>query len=381
MRVVISSGHGLHIRGASGSPVPPQLDEVDEARRVVDAVAEILRQADVEVETFHDDTSTTQNTNLETIVNFHNSRARDLDVSVHFNAYDGSAHGTEVLYRTQEGLADRVCDAICEAGGFVNRGPKLRTDLYFLNNTDVASILIETAFCDNDEDSERYRDAFDDICHAIAETIAGEIVYPIDEDDEEEEEPRETRVDIKGAAQGDVTVLLNGQVLRHRGYGRNVVALEIKAHGDVVVNINGQDFHTKPAIPDNHCKITATVFGGSDDVNYSAYGPYDDDGNGKLLDDEGLYCALPYRFEDDERPKVRVINRATGESATASIEDVGPWNIDDEAYVFGTARPQAESGVDEKGRETNGAGIDLSPALAEKIDIDGMGEVDWEFVE
>ena len=30
---------------------------------------------------------------------------------------------------------------------------------------------------------------------------------------------------------------------------------------------------------------------------------------------------------------------------------------------------------------TNGAGIDLSPALAELIGIDGLGEVDWEFVE
>jgi hypothetical protein len=30
-RVVISSGHGLHVRGASGV-----LDEVDEARRVVE---------------------------------------------------------------------------------------------------------------------------------------------------------------------------------------------------------------------------------------------------------------------------------------------------------------------------------------------------------
>jgi hypothetical protein len=32
------------------------------------------------------------------------------------------------------------------------------------------------------------------------------------------------------------------------------------------------------------------------------------------------------------------------------------------------------------GRKTNGAGIDLSPALAEELDIDGMGKVDWEFI-
>jgi hypothetical protein len=30
------------------------------------------------------------------------------------------------------------------------------------------------------------------------------------------------------------------------------------------------------------------------------------------------------------------------------------------------------------GRTTNGAGIDLSPALAEALGIDGMGDVDWD---
>ena len=44
-RICISSGHGKYIRGASGSPVPPQLDEVDEARKVVEQIADELRCA------------------------------------------------------------------------------------------------------------------------------------------------------------------------------------------------------------------------------------------------------------------------------------------------------------------------------------------------
>ena len=40
MRVVISSGHGKHIRGASG-----YIDEVDEARKVVETVADYLRES------------------------------------------------------------------------------------------------------------------------------------------------------------------------------------------------------------------------------------------------------------------------------------------------------------------------------------------------
>src|SRR6516225_7973926 len=102
MRIVISSGHGKHIRGASGI-----LDEVNEARRVVERTADLLRNYDTEVVTFHDDVSTTQDENLHRIVDFHNSQQRDLDVSVHFNAYEPTTKpmGTEVLYVSQDVLA------------------------------------------------------------------------------------------------------------------------------------------------------------------------------------------------------------------------------------------------------------------------------------
>ena len=174
MKIVISSGHGKYIRGASGSPVPPQLDEVDEARRVVDRVAEMWRSIDVDVTTFHDDTSHDQNTNLHTIVNFHNAQPpHDYDVSIHFNAYDGSAHGVECCYLTQEELAGYVADAIA-AVGFTNRGPKYRSDLFFLQHTIAKSLLVETCFCDHTGDSTTYRENFDAVCSAIAQSIADE---------------------------------------------------------------------------------------------------------------------------------------------------------------------------------------------------------------
>ena len=141
MDIVISSGHGKYVRGASG-----YLDEVDEARRVVDRVAEVLRAAGHTAHVFHDNTSTSQNENLNTIVDYHNGRERDLDVSVHFNAYETTPKpmGCECLYVTQEDLADRVSNAIADAGGFLDRGPKYRSDLFFLNSTEEPAILIET---------------------------------------------------------------------------------------------------------------------------------------------------------------------------------------------------------------------------------------------
>jgi hypothetical protein len=124
-------------------------------------------------------------------------------------------------------------------------------------------------------------------------------------------------------------------------------------------------------IPDNQRMISATVFGGEADYNVSAYN------ENMVLNDVDFYVALPDRIEG-ERPRVLVVNVETNRAAIAMIEDVGPWNTDDPYWQTNT-RPQAENGTDEKGRETNGAGIDLSPALAAAIGIDGMGLVDWDF--
>ena len=169
-RIVISSGHGKYVRGASGI-----LDEVDEARLVVEALADELRLRDVNVVTFHDDVSRSQNENLNRIVDFHNSEVRDLDISVHFNAYEqvSKPMGTEVLYVTQNALAGQLSAAISSVG-FINRGPKKRTDLFFLNKTAMPSVLLEVCFVDSEADANIYQAQFDLICANIASTLAGD---------------------------------------------------------------------------------------------------------------------------------------------------------------------------------------------------------------
>jgi N-acetylmuramoyl-L-alanine amidase len=168
MRVVISSGHGKYVSGASSI-----IDEVEEARKVVQATANALADKDIDVVIFNDDTSTTQSENLETIVDFHNSENRDLDVSIHFNAYvpTEGPRGTECLYLTQEELADRVSLLISQEGGLTNRGAHERTDLYFLNHTDKPAILVEVCFVDSAIDVELYQENFDAICLGIAQAI------------------------------------------------------------------------------------------------------------------------------------------------------------------------------------------------------------------
>ena len=175
--ICISSGHGLKIRGASGSPVPPEMDEVDEVRKIVDRVFDILTAGGVTVYKFHDDTSTSSSQNLSTINAWHNSKNRSLDVSVHLNATEG-AYGTEVLYVTQEALAREVSAAIAKAGGFKDRGPKYRSDLSFLNGTNKPAILLECWFCDSADDCNKARAHWEAVCQAIATSIAGKALGP-----------------------------------------------------------------------------------------------------------------------------------------------------------------------------------------------------------
>jgi TIR domain len=117
--------------------------------------------------------------------------------------------------------------------------------------------------------------------------------------------------------------------------------------------------------------IVATVFGGAGEDESSAY-------DGHRIGETELGVALPFRFEA-ARPDVKVTNRATEQSVVCKIVDIGPWNTDDPYWESGS-RPQAESGRDKRGRMTNRAGIDLTPAAARAIGLDGKGPVDWEFV-
>lgn len=74
-----------------------------------------------------------------------------------------------------------------------------------------------------------------------------------------------------------------------------------------------------------------------------------------------------------------ISNPRTGKSCTFIVLDVGPWNEHDDAYVIGGERPQAESGVDTVGRETNHAGIDLGEAVWKALGMTDNDEVEWQF--
>lgn len=173
-QVNISSGHSINCQGAADI-----INEVTEARKVVDRVYEIIKASGKQCYKYHD-TSSSSTQNLVNIVNWHNGFNDGVDVSIHFNAY---AHvdkpmGTEVCYYSNSSLATAVSKEIATAGGFIDRGAKQRTGLYFLKHTNKPAILIEVCFVDSAADVNLYRANFERICQAIAKTLIGNIVVP-----------------------------------------------------------------------------------------------------------------------------------------------------------------------------------------------------------
>lgn len=80
------------------------------------------------------------------------------------------------------------------------------------------------------------------------------------------------------------------------------------------------------------------------------------------------------------RQLVRVTNPINRKSIIALVLDIGPWNIDDDEYVFGDSRPQSETGIDKSGRETNKAGIDLGEYVWKHLEMKDNTNVYWEFL-
>ena len=168
-QINISSGHSINCQGASDI-----INEVTEARKVVDRIYQLCKEMGIEVYKYHD-TSSSSSQNLANIANWHNQFKDGIDLSIHFNAYQHTSNsmGTEVCYYSQSQLASQVSSAISKTSGLKNRGGKERKGLYVLKNTNKPMILIEVCFCDSSYDVQKYQENFDNICLAIIQALTG----------------------------------------------------------------------------------------------------------------------------------------------------------------------------------------------------------------
>ncbi|BAU08531.1 N-acetylmuramoyl-L-alanine amidase [Fischerella sp. NIES-3754] len=116
-----------------------------------------------------------------------NASKVELFVSIHFNAFNRQANGTEVFAISDTGrkFAKPVLDEIVKLG-FFNRGVKNGSHLFVLKNTNMAAILIECCFIDSPKDMNLYNP--EAMANAIVKGLTGKLptaaVTPVaDEED------------------------------------------------------------------------------------------------------------------------------------------------------------------------------------------------------
>ena len=166
----VHAGHNFKVPGAGGC-----FSETSEARNVKNLVISKLRSLGHTVYDCTDEVGTTSNANLANIVKKCNAHRVDLDISIHFNAFNGKAHGSEVFQYNSNtsSVCNAILNAIC-ALGFTRRGVKDGTGLYVIRNTISPAILIECCFCDNSGDAAKYK--AETMATAIVKGITGKTV-------------------------------------------------------------------------------------------------------------------------------------------------------------------------------------------------------------
>lgn len=104
-----------------------------------------------------------------------------LHICVHFNASNGQGHGTETWIYAEGSIANayatQVTNAIAKAINLTNRGVKASgNSLCIPRRVNAPTILIETAFIDNQGDMDKYIPNKDKVASAIVEALTGQSV-------------------------------------------------------------------------------------------------------------------------------------------------------------------------------------------------------------
>lgn len=84
----------------------------------------------------------------------------DVNVSIHFNAFNRTATGAEVWYYLGDSvgyqIAKKLSATIAKTLGIPDRGAKATTNLYVVSRSVAHTVLIEVAFIDNANDMKKY---------------------------------------------------------------------------------------------------------------------------------------------------------------------------------------------------------------------------------
>ncbi|MDZ7953106.1 N-acetylmuramoyl-L-alanine amidase [Nostoc sp. DedQUE09] len=147
-----------------------------------------------------------------------NASKVDIFVSIHFNAFNKQANGTEVFATSDRGrkIAKPVLDEIIKLG-FFNRGVKSGSHLYVLKNTDMPAILIECCFLDSQKDMNLFNP--EAMANAIVKGLTGKLPSaPINPVPDEEENIDETILRLQKSLNRLKITDKNGKALVEDGF-------------------------------------------------------------------------------------------------------------------------------------------------------------------
>ena len=163
-KVVVNGGHEPNVdSGAGGS----RSTEAEVTQKLMLLVSAYLEKAGCEV-------MAVQTADLAEICNVTNRWGADILVSIHCNAFNKKAKGTETFayHGSREGdaLAHHIQSQIVTSLATTNRGVK-EAGFYVLKHTKCTAVLVETAFIDNKGDEQLLLDKTDEFARAIARGV------------------------------------------------------------------------------------------------------------------------------------------------------------------------------------------------------------------
>ena len=179
MKIFVDAGHNYS--GYGTGAVGNGLKEQDITFYIADILKDLLvsngHSVKMSRNKLKDNVGTTVADGLRKRATMANEWGADLFISIHTNAFNGNAKGTEtyVYSATSKSVsyAERINDAIVKNLGTVDRGVKVRSDLAVLRHTKMPALLVETAFIDNKDDALLLKNKQNEFAMAIFEGITG----------------------------------------------------------------------------------------------------------------------------------------------------------------------------------------------------------------
>ena len=172
MKIAVDCGHTL--KNADTGAQGCLGREEDRTREIGALVMNKLKALNHTVINCTVDNANSVTESLQARVNKANSNNADVFVSIHLNAFNCNAHGTEVYIsphasRKSKEIGQNVVRELAQLG-FVNRGVNTN-NLYVCNHTTMPAILVECCFVDSEIDKKLYN--ADKIAKAIVKGLVG----------------------------------------------------------------------------------------------------------------------------------------------------------------------------------------------------------------